>query len=340
MSLVSRLYNGELDYDFVGHSKRWYVVSGVFIALSLVGLLVRGVNLGIDFKGGSTYQLTANGHTTADASAVLKTLGIKDPTVQKLGENQIRITTEVQTNAQVDATITALAAAFGETADQISPSTVGPTWGSQVSNKALQGLVIFLILVVCYMGVRFEPKLAFAAILALVHDLLITGGIYTLVGFEVTPSTVVALLTILGFSLYDTVVVFDRVRENTADIGPNSKHTYTWLANRALNETVMRSINTSLIALLPVSALLFVGAGLLGAGTLKDLALAQFIGLAAGAYSSIFIATPLAVKFKESEPAMVALQAKVERAERLANTEKVPVGTGSLKSKTKRAHGR
>jgi preprotein translocase subunit SecF len=239
--------------------------------------------------------------------------GVSDSTIQKVGESQIRIQTEPLTDAKQLQVSRDLEKTLGLKAADLNPSSVGSSWGRSITVKAIQGLIIFLIAVIAYISLRFEFKMAIAAIVALLHDLIITAGIYSLVGFEVTPSTVIAVLTILGFSLYDTVVVFDKVRENTARMGSTSTVTYSEAANTAVNQTLMRSINTSLIALMPVAALLFIGAGVLGAGTLKDLALAQFVGLAAGAYSSIFIATPLLADMKEREPRFRSIAAKVAR---------------------------
>jgi len=308
---------GGFGYDFISprRRRRWYAISGVFLLLSIAGLLIRGVNLGIDFKGGSTYEFPANGRPTSIAVEVLRAEGAPDPVIQQVGQGRLRATTEVQSAAQVNAAISQLATRYGITERDVATSTVGPTWGSEVSRKALIGLVIFLAAVVAYLSFRFEPRMAIAAMLALIHDLLITIGIYVLVGFEVTPATVIAVLTILGFSLYDTVIVFDRIRELTRGLSATSRITYAAAANDGLNQTVVRSLNTSIIGVLPVASLLFVGAGLLGAGTLKDLALAQFVGILAGTYSSIFIATPLLVQLKERDPAMRALSARVARAE-------------------------
>jgi len=315
--LWRRLYAGQVDYDFISRKRRWYAVSGVFLVVSVVALVARGLNLGIDFKGGSTYEVPRGTGSVAVAEEVLRGQGVADPTVQQLsgsGAERLRIVTPVQTAEQSDATIAALAKRLGVPVSEVTASTVGPTWGSQISRKALQGLVIFLVVVSLYLAFRFEPRMALAALLALVHDLLITIGIYVLVGFEVTPATVIAVLTILGFSLYDTVIVFDRVRELTRGLSATSKTTYGEAANRSLNQTVVRSLNTSLIAALPVASLLVIGAGLLGAGTLKDLALAQFVGILAGAYSSIFIATPLLVQLKGRDPAVRTRDERVLRA--------------------------
>jgi len=213
----------------------------------------------------------------------------------------------LQSNAVQDA----LASKFGITTEVIDTQIVGPSWGKEITRKALYGLFAFLIVVLLYLAMAFEPKMAAAAILAVIHDVFITVGIYALVGFDVTPATVIGFLTILGYSLYDTVVVFDKVRENTRTITSTSKMTYSQAANLAVNQTLVRSFNTSLIALMPVGSILFVGAGLLGAGTLKDLSLALFIGLATGTYSSIFIATPILAVLREREPAMKALAKRV-----------------------------
>ena len=337
MSLAARLYRGEVSYDYIGRRRRWYALSGLILLIAILAMIFRGFNFGIDFKGGTTFQFPANGHSIADARSVMTAQNVNDAVVTELknidGSKQIRVTSHElspdvkagQTVSEENSVENALVKKFEIKQADLNPSSVGPSWGSQISRKAAQGLVVFLIFVVLYIALRFEPKMAAAAIVALLHDLVITAGIYALVGFEVTPSTVIALLTILGFSLYDTVVVFDKVRENTAGLGAASRTSYSQAANLAVNQTIMRSINTSLIALLPVAALLFVGAGLLGAGTLKDLALAQFIGLASGAYSSIFVATPLLCDLKEREPAMKSLSAKVARAQAARGTATVEV---------------
>ncbi|HVV31556.1 MAG TPA: protein translocase subunit SecF [Mycobacteriales bacterium] len=317
MSFAHRLYEGEVSFDFVGRRKIWYSFSALVLAIGIVAMIVQGFNWGIDFRGGDAFQFKAGSHSTSDAKHVLSKLGIEDPIVQKIGQDQIRVQTKPlhadtdPAKDQVSQVSNALAKEFGLKADQLNPQSVGASWGSQITRRAIQGLIVFLIAVTLYIAVRYDFKMSLAAMVALLHDLVVTAGIYALVGFEVTPNTVIALLTILGFSLYDTVVVFDTVRENTAKLGPRSTQTYSQAANHGVNQTLMRSINTSIIALLPVAALLFVGAGLLGAGTLKELALAQMIGLAAGAYSSIFIATPLLAQLREREPEMVELRKRV-----------------------------
>jgi preprotein translocase subunit SecF len=320
-SLATRLYRGELSYDFISRRRVWYAASGLVVLISIVSMFVRGLHPSIDFKGGDVFQLPRNGHSIADVRSALTSVGVTPEVVQTTGsggEKRFRIETKALSQSEnstggdvVGKVQVALAKRVGIATDSVNVQSVGSTWGSQITKKAIYGLIIFLIAVIIYLSFRFEWKMALAAIIALIHDLIVTAGIYSLVGFEVSPSTVIALLTILGYSLYDTVVVFDKVRENTMGLAGGSRMTYSQAANLAVNQTLMRSINTSIIALLPVAGLLIVGAGLLGAGSLKDLALALLIGLASGAYSSIFIATPLVADMKEREPQFKALARRV-----------------------------
>jgi preprotein translocase subunit SecF len=310
--LGGRLYRGETSINIISARKKWYTLSGVFVALSIFALSIQGLALGIEFKGGSSYTVTTTSGTIEEARTAVTTAGYTGNTIaQTIGSDKIRVQTGVVEPAQSNAIQDALAAKFGVTVESIDTQNVGPSWGEEISRKAFQGLIAFLICIMIYLALAFEPKMAIAAIVAVIHDVFITVGIYALVGFEVTPSTVIGFLTILGYSLYDTVVVFDKVRENTRAITSTGKSTYSQAANLAVNQTIVRSLNTSLIALLPVAAILFVGAGLLGAGTLKDLALALFIGLIAGTYSSIFIAAPLLASLREREPAIKALNQRV-----------------------------
>jgi len=310
-SLAHRLYSGEVSFDFVGKRRRFYAVSAVFLLLALIGLFGRGLNLGIEFKGGAEFTVVSSTATVEQARASAQSAGVSAPIVTSVGSDKIRIQTPSLTLQQSDAIKTQLASDLGVAQSDIGVQLVGPSWGSEITKRALQGLIVFLIAVVLFLTVYFEWRLAMAALVALVHDLLITIGIYALTGFEVTPATVIGVLTILGFSLYDTVVVFDKVKENTRGITSSNRATYSEAANLALNQTVVRSINTSVVALLPVAAILLIGVGLLGAGTLKDLALALFIGTAAGTYSSIFIATPVACQLQERRPDMKALATRV-----------------------------
>jgi preprotein translocase subunit SecF len=317
-SLATRLYNGEVSYDFIGKRRRWYAISGLLMVISIVSILVRGLHPSVDFKGGDVFQFPQNHHSIQDVRRTLASVAVTPEVVQVTGSGsatRFRVETKAlpqsSTNDEVGRVVDAITKQIGVPRNVVDVQSVGSTWGSQITKKAITGLIVFLIAVIIYLSFRFEWKMAAAAIIALLHDLLITAGIYSLVGFEVSPSTVIALLTILGYSLYDTVVVFDKVRENTMGLAGGSRRTYSQAANLAINQTLVRSINTSIIALLPVAGLLIIGAGLLGAGSLKDLALALLIGLASGAYSSIFIAAPLVTDFKEREPAFQQLARRV-----------------------------
>jgi preprotein translocase subunit SecF len=340
MSAITRFFRGEHHFDFIGRRRIWYAISGVVLVVCVVSMIVRGFTLGIDFSGGAVFQFSAKGHSIEDARGVLRHAGINpdDAIVQELQTSkQFRVQTPVLSDAQTTKVTAAIEEDFGLKSTDIDISTVGASWGSTITNKAIEGLVIFLVLVMVYLSFRFEWKMAAAAMAALVHDLVVTLGIYSLVGFEVTPNTVIAVLAILGFSLYDTVVVFDRIRENTAGMATSSKRTYAELTNDALNETLIRSLNTSFIALIPVGSLLFVGAGLLGAGTLKDLALAQFVGIASGTYSSLFFASPLLVDLKRGEQPVKALEARVRRARESAARSAAAPSPGGGPAKAGRA---
>jgi preprotein translocase subunit SecF len=317
--LGSRLYRGEVSFDFVGRQKLWYAISGAILAISVIGVVVFGLNFSVDFKGGALFKFpAAAGESISQVrQAVSNNGGGGDAIVQRivpLGGSQSpqwQVQTHPLTPAQRDQVQAALARTFHVPGGKISTTFVGATWGSQISQKAVQALIAFLIVIVIYLSIAFEWKMAAAALIALAHDIVITIGVYALLHFQVSPASVIGLLTILGYSLYDTVVVFDKVRENTAGLLGTSRSTYSQAANQALNQTLVRSINTSLIALLPVAAILFVGAGLLGAGELKDLALVLFVGMLSGTYSSICIATPVLADLKEREPQYRSLAKRV-----------------------------
>jgi preprotein translocase subunit SecF len=311
-SIGNQLYRGEVSYDFVGHRRRWYVISAIFLLVSIIALIFFRLTLGIEFRGGAEFRV---GSPTATEAAVLQATedaGVKgEIRVQKVGGNTIRVQTEKLTTDESEKVAETLSQRFDVPRDDVSSQLIGPSWGQDISKKALRALVFFLVLVVLFLSFYFEWKMAVAAMLALLHDLAITVGIYALSGFEVTPATVIGFLTILGYSLYDTVVVFDKVKENTQGLAGGSRMTYSDAANLAVNQTIVRSINTSIVALLPIGAILFAGVVLLGAGPLKDLSLALFVGVAVGTYSSIFIATPILASLKEREPAMQALGRRV-----------------------------
>jgi preprotein translocase subunit SecF len=347
-NLGGRLYRGEISFDFVGRQRLWYTISGFILAISLLALIFRGLNFSVEFKGGSAFTVpaasssvthpvtqtgleqvvAANGGVNPSASEV-KPFNGKAPYWQ-VQTSQLSTTKSLEIER-------AIAQKFDINVGNISIQTVGSSWGSQVSQKALEALIAFLVVIVIYLSIAFEWRMAAGAFVALAHDIVITIGVYALTGFQVSPATVIGLLTILGYSLYDTVVVFDKVRENTAPILGTRKTTYSEAANLALNQTLVRSINTSLTALLPVAAILVVGTLLLGNGELKDLSLVLFVGMLSGTYSSIFIATPVLADLKEREPQykqlakQVALRAAGGRAAlRKAKSAPATAAAGSL----------
>ncbi|MEK9523800.1 protein translocase subunit SecF [Streptomyces sp. NPDC087908] len=309
--LGARLHRGEVGYDFIGNRKIWYGLSILITITAIVALAVRGLNMGIEFQGGAVFTTPKSDVTVSQAQEYAEEASGHDAIVQQLGNGSLRIQVGGLDTAQSDQVRTELAKDLNVAEDKIAAELVGPSWGEQIATKAWTGLGVFMILVVIYLAIAFEWRMAVAALIALIHDLTITVGIYSLVGFEVTVGTVIGLLTILGYSLYDTVVVFDSLKEQTKDITKQTRFTYSELANRSINGTLVRSINTTVVALLPVAGLLFIGGGVLGAGMLNDISLSLFVGLAAGAYSSIFIATPLVADLKERDPAIKALKKRV-----------------------------
>ena len=311
-SLGARLYDGEVSFNFVGRWKTWYAMSGIILIIAVGALFFRGLNLGIEFRGGADFTVPNATCSIEQARSATQSVIGGEPIVTETGNGLIRVQTEPLTQQQSVDVTKALGSSCGVAATDIKVQVVGPTWGGEITQKAIQGLVIFLLLVTLFLSIYFEWRMAVAALVALIHDVVITVGIYALTGLEVTPATVIGILTILGFSLYDTVVVFDKVRENTRGITGQSTQTYAEAANLAVNQTLVRSINTSIVALLPVLAIIIVGAGLLGAGTLLDLAVALAVGMAAGAYSSIFIATPFLVQLKNGQADIKALEARVK----------------------------
>jgi preprotein translocase subunit SecF len=325
--IAGRLYRGEVSVNFVRRQRMWYTISGIILLVSVVAVAVRKLNFSVDFKGGSVFQFPA---TTGQGSAtqsqiqrLVSTNGGGDSTVQHISSNllnQWSVTTKALSQTVQQNVGVAIEHTFHLTQNQVAITFVGPTWGSQITSKALEALIIFLVLIVVYLSIAFEWRMAVAAFVALIHDIVITIGVYALTGFQVSPTTVIGLLTILGYSLYDTVVVFDKVRENTAGLLTSQRSSYSDAANLALNQTLVRSINTSLTALIPVASILFVGAGLLGAGTLKDLSLVLFVGMLSGTYSSICIATPVLADLKERQPEYKDLAVKVKR--RLAGSRR------------------
>jgi preprotein translocase subunit SecF len=303
-NIGGRLYRGEVSVNFVGRQKLWYAISGAILVISIAALVFRGLNYSVDFKGGSVISFPSATATTQQVTSAAANAGAPAGfAVEDVhGTTQsFQIRTAKLSYQQSQNIANKLARDFNLSPSKVSVQYIGPSWGSQISQKALEALIAFLIVIVAYLSIAFEWKMAVAAFTALLHDIVITVGVYALTGFEVSPATIIGLLTILGYSLYDTVVVFDKVRENTAGLLGTRRTTYSEAANLALNQTLVRSINTSVIALLPVLAILVVSVGLLGNGELKDLSLVLFVGMLSGTYSSICIATPVLADLKERE---------------------------------------
>lgn len=312
-STLSDIFRERTSFDFVGRPRRWVILSGSVILIGLISLGTRGLVFGLDFEGGTAWQVQSSANlSVAGVRDALKGTGLDSAKVQILGGNNARVQFQHVEQAQQDKVRAALAKyASVKTAD-VSITDVGPTWGGEVSRKAGRALFFFIIGIAAYLSWRFEWKMAMAALAAVVHDILVTVGVYSLSGFEVSPATVIAFLTILGFSLYDTVVVFDKVDENISRIGSiGGGKTYSDVVNLSLNQVLMRSLNTSFVALLPVASMLTIGAYVLHALVIRDFALALFIGLLTGAYSSIFVATPVLAWWKEREPRYASMRQRV-----------------------------
>lgn len=334
-SFGNSLYTGRTSFNFVGKRKIWFSIAAVAILISVLLVIFKGLNLGIEFTGGSQFTISS-AQTTEQSLAtdiMSKELGDDAARVTQVGESTIRVQTAAQSisNEETENVRDALAKAYGVSAESVTSTYIGPSWGADILGKAIRGFVVFLALVAVGLSLYFRSwRNAAGAILALFHDLIVTVGIYCLFGFEVTPSTVIGLLTILGYSLYDTIVVFDKVRENTTKLTAQTSYTFAESTNLAVNQTLIRSINTSVTSLLPVASILFIGVVILGAGTLRDLALVMFVGLLLSVLSSIFIASPLAVQLAETDPTIkkhtrevIALRAekKAAREARIAAGE-------------------
>jgi len=338
-SVFSRLYTGTGAFDVIGHRTRFFVFTALLVLVSVLSLVFRGFHLGIDFQGGTQVQFpTGSASVPAVQTSYTDALGMAPVSVQTVGtgaSSTVQIRSVSLDQAQVDTLKQKLLQDFqprdatgNPSLNAISDSAVSSTWGGEITQKAIIALVVFLILVSVFIAVRFERDMATAALVALFHDIIVTAGVYSLVGFEVTPATVIGLLTILGFSLYDTVVVFDKVQENTRGVLSLTRRTYAEQTNLAVNQTFMRSINTTVIAALPVLGLLVIGVGLLGVGTLKDLALVQLTGILAGTFSSIFLAAPVLVALKE-RGGEVAVHTRKVLARRSSVAARVPVMAGA-----------
>lgn len=315
--VFSRLYNGETSVNFVGRARLWAMLSGGVILVGLASLGLQGLNFGIDFTGGTAWEVPdAKGVSVSDARDALEPVGLADAKVQIVGGDTLRVQGDVSGSTAEKATKRddvgkRLATLAKVPASRVSVNQVGPSWGNEITKKAQRALVFFLIAITLYITLRFEWKMAVATLVALFHDVLVTVGVYSLSGFEVTPATVIAGLTILGYSIYDGIVVFDKIDENTKGLASSGRMTYGDMVNLSLNQVLMRTLNTSITALLPILSLLVVGGFMLGATTLKDFALALLIGLGASAYSSIFIASPLLAFLKEREARYASIKQRV-----------------------------
>lgn len=311
--MMRRLRRGEFHIDFIGRTRLWLVITAAVVAVSIGSLVIRNINAGLEFRGGTSFEVQARDRTAsvAEVRDALERAGVDEATVQRQGDRGFLVQTRHLDSRTQDATLREIARVTGADTKDVNVQDVGPKWGRQITNKAIRALVVFLVVVAIYLSIRLEPKMAGAAMVAVVHDVVATAGIYSLSGLVVTPATVIAFLTVLGYSLYDTVVIFDRVKERSANLSAAGSVTYSASANASLNQVLARSISTSVTALLPVGSLLFVGSFLLGAQTLRELALALFVGLTAGAYSSIFVATPVLARWKEREPRWATLRARI-----------------------------
>jgi preprotein translocase subunit SecF len=312
----NELYTGKRSYDFVGSKKIWFLIAAVAVALSiLIPVAKGGFNLGIEFRGGS--EFTVSNVKTTDASlgekAVHDVVAGSVPRVANVAGNTMRIQTDKLTDNETIKIKQGLTSAYGVTDNEVTSTFVGPTWGADVTKQALIGLVVFVALATILMALYFRTwKMSLSAITGMLVTMFITAGVYALSDFEVTPSAIIGFLTVLSYSLYDTVVVFDKIRENTADLEASTRRTFAEEVNLAVNQTLVRSINTMMVAILPVGAILFIGAGLLGAGTLRDLSLALFVGILIGTAATIFIAAPMYALLRQKEPLLVKQAQRVE----------------------------
>jgi preprotein translocase subunit SecF len=334
-----RLIRGETSFDFCGKWRRWFGISGTIIIIGMISLATRGLNFSIDFKGGTVWQVPTTASVSQARSVVASAVpGFGQATIVVLtntqtGKRTIQVSAPAKTTGnanQVELVQSALAKMAGVSVNDVTLDDVGPSWGSDITHKAVEAVIVFLVVVTGYIWLRFEGKMAVAALVALLHDILLTLGIYSLSGFQVSPDTVIAFLTVLGYSLYDTIVVFDRIQENTRGVASTNRLTYSDVVNLSMNQVLARSINTSLVAILPILSILVIGAWLLGATALEDFGLALFIGLTSGAYSSIFIASPLLALLKEREPRYAEIRRRLTNATAGRRITPAAAATGDL----------
>jgi preprotein translocase subunit SecF len=335
-----RLYRGETSFDFAGRWKTWLIISGAIILVGIISLGVRGLNFSIDFKGGTVWEVPCATCTVAETRSAVggAVPGFDQSTIEVLTNTEthqrtIRVAAPAKITgeqAKVTAVTNALAKMAKVSPDDVQLNDIGPSWGSDITDKAIKAVIIFLVVVTGFIWLLFDGKMAAAALIALFHDILITAGIYSLTQFQVSPDTVIAFLTILGYSLYDTIVVFDKVRENTKGLASTNRLTYTDTVNLSMNQVLARSLNTSIVAVLPIFSILVIGAGILGASALQDFGLALFVGLVCGAYSSIFIASPLVAVMKEREPRYAEIRRRLTQVTSSRRVTPAAAASGNL----------
>ncbi|MXW94827.1 MAG: protein translocase subunit SecF [Acidimicrobiaceae bacterium] len=313
LGVLASVYRGEQQIDFPRLWKRALIGSLLAVLASLGSFLVRGVDLGIEFEGGTSWEVPAPGVSVAEARDALRGTGAADGKIQTVGGDTIRVRSDIEGPEAVDGVRSALADLAGVTGNDVSVTTVGPSWGAEVTSKARNALIAFFALIAVYIAMRLEWKMAVGALLAVIHDIVVSVGFYSVFQFEITPATVIAFLTIMGYSLYDTIVVYDKVREVVGRVSATGRYTYTEMMNLSLNQVLMRSVNTSITSMIPVASMLVIGSFVLGAVTLQEFAIALLVGIVAGTYSSLFVAAAVVARMKEREPAYVEIAERVRQ---------------------------
>lgn len=335
MKWVGTLYRGEQNIDFPSLWKKALIGSVALVLISVASFFVRGLNLGIEFEGGTSWEVPAPGASVADARDALAGTGAADAKIQTVGTDTLRVRSDLEESGAIADVREAMAQLADTDISEVSVTTVGPSWGDEITDKAIRALIWFFIFVAIYIAIRLEWKMAIGALVAVVHDIVISVGIYSLFQFEITPATVIAFLTIMGYSLYDTIVVYDKVREVVGRVGATGRYTYTEMMNLSLNQVLMRSINTSITSVIPVLSMLVIGTFFLGALTLQEFAIALIIGIIVGSYSSLFVASTLVAWMKEREPEnqqirrRVAVRSGDSAATRSVAAEDAALGTSA-----------
>lgn len=311
LGVLASVYRGEQQIDFPRLWRRALIGSLVAVVVSVASFGLRGVDLGIEFEGGTSWEVPAPGVSVAEARDALRGTGAADAKIQTVGGDTIRVRADIEGPEAVDGVRNALADLAGVTGDDVSVTTVGPSWGAEITSKARNALIAFFALIAVYIAIRLEWKMAVGALLAVIHDIVVSVGFYSVFQFEITPATVIAFLTIMGYSLYDTIVVYDKVREVVGRVSATGRYTYTEMMNLSLNQVLMRSVNTSITSMIPVASMLVIGSFVLGAVTLQEFAIALLVGIIVGTYSSLFVAAVVVARMKEREPAYVEIAERV-----------------------------